>query len=326
MRLLKARIENFLILKEAEVNLDVKSLVLVLGHTSDGGRADSNGVGKSSLFEAVCWCLYGKTYKGISHDDVINTRSKGGTRVELELLIDSDAITVVRHRGHKKHKNKLLILKNGVSITPFNQKDAEVVLESLIPLSYSAFKHVCYFGQGMADKFLALNDTGRKQLLEELLGLETYSDAEKRAKAKLRELKDRELLLLGKQEVLDAEIASKVIQLKQLEKTKTESVASLNAERKALAAENERLEESETSARATVHKTRELEHTIKELLAEEELTLQSLNREDMKLAGKADQLTYRVTSVKKTMQKVSDLKMCSECEQRLRRSTQPEGY
>jgi DNA repair exonuclease SbcCD ATPase subunit len=193
MRLCKARIENFLILKEADVPLDAKALVLVLGYTSDGGRADSNGVGKSSLFEAVCWCLYGKTYKGISHDDVVNNRCKGGTRVELDLLIDSDAITVVRHRKHSKYKNKLLLFKNGVNITPFNQKDAEVVLDSLLPLSYNAFKHVCYFGQGMSDKFLALNDSGRKQLLEELLGMEAYNAAEKRVKLELRELRDDEL-------------------------------------------------------------------------------------------------------------------------------------
>lgn len=250
MRLLKATIENFLILERADVDLDRQGLVLVLGYNQDGGKADSNGVGKSSIFEAICWCLYGQTYKGLKHDDVISYASPGGTRVAVELQVGKDRIKVVRHRGHKTGNNKLNIYINSDNRTPFKQADAEVLLSSLLPLSLSAFKHVIYFGQKMGETFLSLNDAGRKQLLEELIGLDIFSRAEKRVKERLKVIKLEYSGLEGSRmafktsiqryeqeiEQLDANRAKKLEEIQHLKKAHTLTGTEY---RKALAEERE---------------------------------------------------------------------------------------
>lgn len=315
MKLLKASIENFLIIKKAEVPLDAKALVLVLGYSIDGGQADSNGVGKSSLFEAICWCLYGKTYKGISHDDVVNNRCKGGTRVELSLVIDDETLTVIRHRKHSKHKNKLLIFKGDKNVTPFSQKDAEIVLESLLPLSYNAFKHVCYFGQGMADKFLALNDSGRKHLLEELLGMEAYTSAEKRAKLVCKEFTNRNIRLAGKKEVLERNIEAEEAKLVAFESSKAESVAEINKQRGALDKDLDTLEVSVLTAETQLEVRGKRKDLFSDQLEDAQTELKDLERKESRLESKKMESTVTLCALKRTMKKVSELQQCSECEQ-----------
>jgi len=315
MRLRKATIENFLIIKKAEVPLDAKDLVLVLGYSVDGGRADSNGVGKSSLFEAVCWCLYGKTYKGLSHDDVISNRSKGGTRVELDLVVGADEITIVRHRGHKKNKNKLHIFINGKNKTPFKQTDAEITLRALLPLSYTAFKHVCYFGQGMGDKFLALNDTGRKQLLEELLGLDIFNKAEKETKRKLKELRLEKVNLEGKMEVLKDNIDDHKERIRDLDTQRAAALAELDVEQAEIAEQQAKLEkEKKLYLKKGDTFDKRLEN-IKDQLAEAEVEYNSLNKEHRGLEKTLVERESAMRSLKRREKKLSEMSLCGECEQ-----------
>jgi DNA repair exonuclease SbcCD ATPase subunit len=189
----------------------------------------------SSIFEAICWCLYGQTYKGLKFDDVVSYASPGGTRVEVDLCVGKDELTVVRHREHKTGKNKLHLFINGKNKTPFKQADAEAILSSLLPLSLSAFKHVIYFGQKMGETFLSLNDTGRKQLLEELIGLDVFSKAEKKVKQRLKDIKSESSGLDGSRTAFKTSIISYEKEIEELEATKDDEMLRLAEERKTLA-------------------------------------------------------------------------------------------
>ena len=317
MYLLKAEIENFLILKEAEVPLDIKELVLVLGYSLDGGRADSNGVGKSSLFEAICWCLYGKTYKGLSHDDVVSNRSTGGTRVAVDLKVGTDEITVIRHRKHKKYKDKLHVIVNGKNKTPFKQTDAEALLSSYLPLSYSAFKHVCYFGQGMKDKFLALNDTGRKELLEELLGLDVFGAAEKRVKKKVKVLRERKLYLDGRKQAYGDSCRDLKGMIEELEAKKDESLKEIKRKRKKLKLQIKELKgyRADTLAKQFKQDKKVTSLQKKRDKADKELKnlwskKYSLDQERLRFVADRNSLKVRRNGLK-------DLSVCDACEQKV---------
>jgi DNA repair exonuclease SbcCD ATPase subunit len=315
MYLLKATIENFLILKEAEVPLDAKSLVLVLGYSNDGGKADSNGVGKSSLFEAVCWCLYGKTYKGLSHDDVVSTRSKGGTKVQVDLLLGNQEINVIRHRQHKTGKNKLLVIIDGVNKTPFKQADAAILLNSLLPLSYTAFQHVCYFGQGMKSKFLSLNDTGRKKLLEELLGLQVFSDAEKIVKQKLRVVKDKQLKLYGNKEVLEDHVADLSDKIKSLAEAKTADLAVIETECDRINGEQLRYAREKGKFQEAVKDCSYARERVRQQLADAKSVYSGLRDSRDGLIKSMTRLSGQLDALEEREQKLSGLGVCDQCEQ-----------
>lgn len=59
----------------------------------------SNGAGKSTIVDALMWCLYGKTVQGLKNPDVVPWTGKGTTEVEVALLIDDEKHVVKRTVG-----------------------------------------------------------------------------------------------------------------------------------------------------------------------------------------------------------------------------------
>ncbi|MDR8279885.1 AAA family ATPase, partial [Acinetobacter baumannii] len=58
MKILKATFQNFLTLSDACLELDDRGLLLITGKNDDDTSANSNGAGKSSLVDCICWALY----------------------------------------------------------------------------------------------------------------------------------------------------------------------------------------------------------------------------------------------------------------------------
>lgn len=184
-------IEKFLTIGSAEVKLANRGLVLIQGVNDDDGSAKSNGAGKSSIMDALCWCLYGETARGVSGDDVINNKAGKGTRVSVEIH-DTDGVYVIaRHRKHKTGKNSLTLhfTRAGdgetVDLTKGTDKLTQVEVDRLIGSSYEVFKSAVYAGQeqmpdlpGMTDKFL-------KELIEEAAGSTILAEAHKEALTRL---------------------------------------------------------------------------------------------------------------------------------------------
>ena len=77
------KIENFLSFRKVELTLNDRGLVFIVGKNYDSDCFDSNGSGKSSLFESIVYCLFGVTVRGIKADDVINNKVKENCKVSL---------------------------------------------------------------------------------------------------------------------------------------------------------------------------------------------------------------------------------------------------
>ncbi|MGK7831140.1 AAA family ATPase, partial [Acinetobacter baumannii] len=85
MEFLTLKINNFLTIGEARLDLANRGLLLVQGENKDNSSADSNGSGKSSIVDALCWCLYGTTARDVTGDLVINKTAKKDCAVELTI-------------------------------------------------------------------------------------------------------------------------------------------------------------------------------------------------------------------------------------------------
>ena len=83
--------------EEAEINLNKVGYFIVNGiNNNKEDSASSNGSGKSTIFEALCWALTGETIRGTK--DVSNIYTKTGACVELDFSIDSDNYKVIRKK------------------------------------------------------------------------------------------------------------------------------------------------------------------------------------------------------------------------------------
>jgi DNA repair exonuclease SbcCD ATPase subunit len=184
MHILTLTIKNFMPFASAVLHLNDRGLVLVEGKNHDSGG--SNGAGKSSIFEALCWGLFGVTSRGFRGSQV-NRLGCRNTEVSIDLAIGEDRICVSRYRDHDAFNNKLIIRSNGKDITGPGDRESQVRLNDILKLNWDSFRNVVMFPQGV-NGFASLTDAEQKEILETILGLDRFSVAQFRAKKLLTSL------------------------------------------------------------------------------------------------------------------------------------------
>lgn len=192
-------IENFLSIGQAQVSLANRGLLLIQGVNRENGGASSNGAGKSSVVDALFWCLYGKTARGVGTDEVINDAAGKNCRVELIIKDDTDNYTVTRHRKHSKGKNRLIVEHNGTDITMGTDKQTQELVNKIVGSSESVFANSVYAGQEAMPDLPMRTDKELKALVEEAAGIDRLNEAYKlqREKANLtkREVENQQVVI-----------------------------------------------------------------------------------------------------------------------------------
>lgn len=146
-------------------------VTLVVGESRDYA---SNGAGKSTIFEALYWCLFGKTTKGVASGDEIR-RGQKSCEVTVQLEVDGNEVSVYRKRRGRKVEVEAV-----VGSEPVKGKSAGEVTDALcryLGVSESIFRALAYYSQEQVLLFSRLTDGDRKSLLGELCGLEAYETA-----------------------------------------------------------------------------------------------------------------------------------------------------
>jgi len=175
MKFGRAEISNFLTIGHAEVSLNDRGLVLIQGVNIDDTSADSNGAGKSSLADAVCWCLFGTTARGEGGDDVINETAGKDCWVMVPIEDDGNQYAVHRYRKHKVYKNGLRLLSydttgRATDLSKGADKLTQIEVEKLVGCSYEVFRASVYAGQGQMPDLPGMTDKNLKLLVEEAAG------------------------------------------------------------------------------------------------------------------------------------------------------------
>jgi len=168
--------------------MDGRGLVLVEGVNHDSPTASSNGAGKSSIYEALFWGLYGKTKRGLTGDDVINEAEGKNCWVEIEF--DDYRLTRFRKcdsNGSGLRLERFLAREPGLigttDLTKGTIKDTQALLESILRMSDATFNKVASFGQGDVKAFASLTDAELKQVFEQALGITYLTDYFAKARA-----------------------------------------------------------------------------------------------------------------------------------------------
>lgn len=164
----KIIIENFLSIGYAEIDLHDRGFTLINGvNNNPKDLALSNGSGKSSIMEAICWVLTGETIRGIK--DVVNMFNEGGTAVDIHFTVDNDQYRLIRYKEHSKYKTDLKIFINGEDKSGKGIRASQQLLESYLPdLNISLLGSVVILGQGLPQRFTNNAPSGRKEVLEKL--------------------------------------------------------------------------------------------------------------------------------------------------------------
>lgn len=189
MKFNNLHIEGFLSIGRADVCLHDRGLVLIEGKNLDDTSAKSNGAGKSSLVDALCWCLYGKTARGLSTDDVINKKSKSCcvavtfeenghdycvTRTRKGRAVD---LTVTDNYGDPLYDPPGAPVPISDDLTKGTIVETQATVEQIIGCPYNVFVAAVYAGQEAMPDLPSMTDKQLKELIESVIGVERLTKA-----------------------------------------------------------------------------------------------------------------------------------------------------
>lgn len=182
MKITLLEIKNFMAIGEAALSLDDRGLLLLQGENRDDSSAASNGAGKSSVVDAISWCLYGQTARGETGDQVVNRENGKGCRVSVCLQDEDGSYTITRHRKDGRHKNDLTchftkddktadLTKGTTSLTQ------DHIEKSVIGCPHDVFRAAVYSGQESMPDLPAMSDRHLKVLVEEAANISLLESA-----------------------------------------------------------------------------------------------------------------------------------------------------
>ncbi len=188
-----------------------------------------NGAGKSSLLEAISWAIWG-CCRSDTEDDIIHI-GETDVRVDFTFSTGGQIYRVIRNRrrGQSGSLEFQVSLNSAESEEKLNfrtltdkglRTTQQKILEH-IKLDYDTFINSAYLRQGRADEFMLKKPIERKQVLANLLKLDSYDtlsdqakDTSKQFKAQVEVLK-QSLLTVQEQLQQKEALASEQTQLQQ---------------------------------------------------------------------------------------------------------------
>lgn len=220
LQLISLKVCNFLSFgnQVTEFDLGMVGTVQVNGYNID---ADSrNGVGKTSLLNAISFALYGKPISSIAKDRLINaTNGMKNTQMELWLKfkIGADVYDVHRLRGKKFGVNVYVNGDMDNPITPDSMTNADKFIEDLIGISFELFRKAVVF-TGNSISFFEMPLSQQRDTIEELLKISELSKKADLLKDQIRDTEKDvaiEEALINQSQLNNSKIASRRVEIEQ---------------------------------------------------------------------------------------------------------------
>jgi len=244
----RVKLKGFLCYRdEQEIGFDSNATLWML--------SGLNGSGKSSIFDAVTFALFGHHRGGGQHNQELINKDSDGLIVEFDFLLDGKGYRAKRTlkrdtRGNARGTQQLFRFDPGsngsgkwVPLEDTGSRDGfNKWISENIGLNYETFTSSVLLLQGKAEKLLDSKPEGRRAVLASIVDLERYERLHAKADEQRKKLKD------------DWELLKK--QLETFPEVKPEEIA--EAEQRIQLAESAREE-----AHAEVECLREREHQAK---------------------------------------------------------------
>ena len=159
--------ENFKCHKELDIDLSQNKLVVLVGR---------NGTGKTSILDAIFWCLYDETIKGLKGDSVVTHKVGKDCYVRLTFSINSTKYEIHNYRKHTKFKNTKILIRDGKQIsTDMDVAETNNIIQNIF-MPKDIFTNSLLFSTFVRNSFTELTHSGQKDILDQLLGFEKYNE------------------------------------------------------------------------------------------------------------------------------------------------------
>jgi exonuclease SbcC len=197
--------ENFISHTRSEIDFTQFNAALVVGVTNENPKI-SNGVGKSSIFDSICFALYGKVR--FSKKEKVIKHGRASCKVVWIFSIDGDIFKIERIMNRKTGLIEVAFYKKEdqewkhEGYTCDTPTATTEKIESIIKMSYDTFVNCIYYRQNDLAGFAGAKPSKRKETLKEILQIGFWDELQETAKKHEKDCFDQRSFIMSRLDVL----------------------------------------------------------------------------------------------------------------------------
>ena len=160
----------------------------------------ASGSGKSTMIDALCFALYGKSFRSITKPGLVNSVNGKQCEVQVEFSTNGKNYRVIR--GIKPTKFEIhcddVLLNQDAALRDYQQ----VLENQILMMTFKTFTQIVILGSTAYIPFMQLTTGARREVIEDILDIGIFSTMNQLLKVRYQETKDL-------QTAIDAEIKTK---------------------------------------------------------------------------------------------------------------------
>lgn len=202
---------------ENRIILNKSATTLVVG---------KNGEGKSTIVEAIVFGIFGKPFRDIRLNQLINSINGKQLLVTIEFDVGNKEYKVIR--GMKP--NIFEIYENGIMLNQESaSKDYQKILEQqIIRSNYKTFTQIVILGSASFVPFMQLKSAQRREVVEDVLDIRIFSVMNQLLKERISITKDTITKLDNDIKIARTKVDSQTAIIKTITTAKTDTIGTLH--------------------------------------------------------------------------------------------------
>ena len=262
-----------------ELDLDSHRSTLVIG---------DNGSGKSTFLDALSFGLYGKAFRKINKQQLLNSINL--KQLVVEVIFETKGKTYMVRRGVKPNIFEIYEGDRQINQDAHARDFQDFLEKNIIKMSHKAFSQVVVLGSTTFVPFMQLNAQSRREIIEDLLDLQIFSVMNLLLKDKNTAIEEAVRNADFNVNSLNEKIALVQEHIDELEADNQQKIKANNTK---IRVATEDLEDAEKKISETTEKVKELQIVVKDL-NKQKTRFQTLQKIGGELEGKIKDLQQHI--------------------------------
>jgi DNA repair exonuclease SbcCD ATPase subunit len=173
----KVKIQNFLSVGNEPVIVDFKPGLHIITGVNKDKEDRRNGVGKSTIADAVYFAVFGETLRDVKKEHIVNSITKKGCAVELEIQVKNSAESIDLKIVRTVEPSKCYIFINGEDKTLDSISSTNNFIRTLLSCTPEIFQNCVIMTINNTTPFMAKKKQEKREFIENIFNLSIFSEA-----------------------------------------------------------------------------------------------------------------------------------------------------